>query len=175
MPTTFWVLLIGYDLTHVALCSDMFWFIDLRDIYPISFTHHPVAQLSFVPVISCLCNITEGYLNWNLSAVCCVFVTLGTVHMHTTHSPKTYILYLQRNLSWDLRSCKTFFSYSMNELLYSRALKVKCTEEKNFFIKMQFILIKQITCIWWNVKLGAPHVTKSPVGLFWQVESVCNR
>lgn len=49
---------------------------------------------------------------------------------------------------------------------------MKYAEEKNFFIKMQFILIKQITRIWWNVKLGALHITKLPVGLFWQVEPV---
>lgn len=105
---------------------------------------------------------------------CLCSVVLGAIHVHTTHSHKTRILYLQRNFSWELRSCKTFLFYSMNELLYSGVLKVKCTEEKNFFIKMQFILIKQITSIWWNVKLGAPHITKSPVSLFWQAEPECN-
>lgn len=160
-----------------AVCSDAFSFKDLRDMNPISFTYHLVAQVTFVLVTSKLCNILEGYLSWNLRAAIFLFlcfVVLGTIHVHTKHSHKARILYLQRNFSWELRSCKTFLFYSMNELLYSGALKVKCTEEKNFFIKMQFILIKQITSIWWNVKLGVPHITKSPVGLFWQVETVYN-
>ena len=163
-----------------SVCSDVFSFRDLRGMSPVSLTYHLVAQLSFVLVTLWLCSILEGYLSWTLKGdhffgcLFLCFVVLGAIHVHTTHSHKTCILHLRRNFSWELRSCKTFLFYSMNELLYSGVLKVKCTEEKNFFIKMQFILIKQITSIWWNVKLGAPHITKSPVGLFWQAEPECN-